>query len=885
MSKPSILEPEPQPGPKWLKQQSSLEEEWEKANARIHNTAQFYRDDPRRIATLLVYIFLVAPVEARPRARIPLLPDSEKLIEAYPEIAQALESAIESGHYEGVLSLPALTGWDCNIEREKWSACFSNTSGEQQPFWDFRLVSDDIRPLLGTKYQGNYHEVMLKNINSMHRAPAHASSATIIQSSGIGKSHTVHELATLVFTIPFNIRHPKERMPYPPEDTSVWEYFCKVSNVESVNHGKARTLLFLARLFSHVSKEIKRVFVKPGAECKLPPCDLAYRWREHTSENTRHSLYEKIINACEKDEPRPDANLWSLFHESAKQFNQLLNVLNAVCTSPDSRDVRILLYFDEAHELGHTIPDGENKLKLYDVVCSCLKAFQCYPIFTLFLSTEPLVLSAEVAGSAQQCRKETFQALLTEMPFDCHATFPLRPETIKLEQLGDLQFLARFGRPLFWTIIEASKAADKSRLIESTMDFARAKLVHANHICEGKYSSLSSLAMLATLDVLITIDYEPRQHLARTCELEMIVSHMRIAFSASQDGSYIRSGYPSEPFLAEAASRQMYHCLKSLPYSMSGLLRENINRGLIDLSQKTEIIMRFLLRMAYIDAIVDEQAGELHRTGDPNFSKGCSFLAFLKALFADQFHDIILRSTPDNSVTSTCAFEDAFENAVVRFTHFVKAEDIDIVIPVLLDKHCALEESSMSALFIQVKRGQRRSSGSTTYITDKMVQGFFTDRVPAEEETDVLVEQREEVSTGEQEDTRPYVTLVAELGVNGPPKDTPFVVTGNTGGRSSARATLESTEGFPRYSIRAYGCTETTWMVVIGSEGDVYKYILGTDDLLADHQRQDEASLELVRQMLPFWHDGTIRYNPQKPEKSVSMNVDESQEQAEEGRG
>lgn len=128
MSKPSILEPEPQPGPKWLKQQSSLEEEWEKANARIHNTAQFYRDDPRTIATLLVYIFLVAPVEARPRARIPLLPDSEKLIEAYPEIAQALESAIESGHYEGVLSLPALTGWDCNIEREKWSACFSNTS-------------------------------------------------------------------------------------------------------------------------------------------------------------------------------------------------------------------------------------------------------------------------------------------------------------------------------------------------------------------------------------------------------------------------------------------------------------------------------------------------------------------------------------------------------------------------------------------------------------------------------------------------------------------------------------------------------------------------------------------------------------------------------------
>lgn len=488
----------------------------------MRKRAEVYQDSG---VNLLAQIHLFAPPEARTRP-IMHISEYEKLIEDNADIVQALESAIESDHYEEVLSMPALTGEDHNTSAENYGP----------------LNIDSATPIAWkAKYQGKYHEVILKNINSMCCAPVHASSAAVIQSSGTGKSRTVHELAALVFTIPFNIRHPREREwgAYPPEDTKIWGYLCNMSNIKSVEHGIARTALFFTHVFSQVANEVKKVLRISGRENKLHPGDLAYRWREHLSQKTRSLLYEQIINACEEAEPGRDADLHTLFHESDKQLNELLKALDTVCAFPNLHDVKVLLYFDEAHELGYTIPNRTYKQKLYDVVDSCLQRFEHYPIFTLFLSTQspigPLAPSAELVGSTQQWGMETLQACFTEMPFDCHPSFPLRPGTFKLEELGELPFLARFGRPLFWTLIEASRARDKSYLIQDTMNLARAKLIRTNDIVG---TTFSPLAMLVMVDVLITIDYEPRQDSAHACQLEMVASQMRIAFSAPQHRPY-----------------------------------------------------------------------------------------------------------------------------------------------------------------------------------------------------------------------------------------------------------------------------------------------------------------------------------------------------------
>ncbi|KAH7890628.1 hypothetical protein F5I97DRAFT_59418 [Phlebopus sp. FC_14] len=692
-----------------------------------------------------------------------------------------------------------------------------------------------------TKFHGDYHEVMLKNINSMDRKAHYANSAAIIQSSGSGKSRTVDALADLVFTIPFNLRHLEEHgsAAYPPQDACVKDYLCDINSVKSIAEAQLRAHRFLSHLFLEVAKEVKQVF---SGRYVSSTQDLAHTWKCHLSKNeNRTKLYERVVQACREAVP-----------DQALPKNQLLHDLRNVHSQADNvRAVEVILYFDEAHELKHVIKGNPEGKTLYDALWSILGLFDDDAIFTLFLSTQSsltlLAPAAEHARSSRQQKPHDVQPPITEMPFDCHPCFPLRPGQFKLEDLKELPFLARFGRPLFWTMIEAAKESQK--VVDGAMNLARTKLIYDDKLDKSHHSTI---AMLAVLDVLITIDYEPKR--VSAIELEMVASHLRVAFSVPRHRLFIRSGYPSEPFIAEAASRQMHHYLQSDNSSMIGLLAQELTNGLIDCSQKGEVVMRLLLRMAYMNAIGTEQSGQL------NFSVGCSFLTFLQALFPANFHDIILQSNPETKKDESLVLENAFKHAVVRFTHFVKAaddsvvkssamvagfvrgsafighntqEDVDIIIPILLEKDAAaIDESVMSAMFIQVKRRKKAGTINAYNIEEKRF-GFF----PKEETTEL----------------RPYVTLVVELGVNELPANIrSHVVIGGRDKRASSRL-LERRAPHPKYSIRAYGCTDKTWGVIPPEHCDRYEQVLGMRGLFVDHPRADEDSLKLVRNMLPYW--------------------------------
>lgn len=60
-------------------------------------------------------------------------------------------------------------------------------------------------------YLGSAHELLFENIKMMfsEKPENYKHEVSIIQSSGSGKSRMVHELSTLAFTIPLNVR-PKE---------------------------------------------------------------------------------------------------------------------------------------------------------------------------------------------------------------------------------------------------------------------------------------------------------------------------------------------------------------------------------------------------------------------------------------------------------------------------------------------------------------------------------------------------------------------------------------------------------------------------------------------------------------------------------------------------
>jgi hypothetical protein len=401
---------------------------------------------------------------------------------------------------------------------------------------------------------------------------------------------------------------------------------------------------------------------------------------------------------------------------------------------------------------------------------------------------------------------------------------------------------------------------------------------------------------MAVLDVLLNLDFEPRREAARSREAELVASHMRTAFSVPKDREYFRSGYPSEPILAEAAARQMdeFQTLSPNVNVMAHLLKDNLNSGLLDAGLRGEVVFRLLISEAHRRAVRKDHPKDFPQI----FSRGCKLITFISELFSENYAAQILNSVPDNS-KSTTKFSKAFANAVVRFTHFGKMADdtgttsyatfaafvrcmaiicwssqdtVDILIPVLLESGAMLKESAMTSMAIQVKR--RKVKGSpAAYEIDQKAIGFF----PPSSETD--------------KDVRPYITLVAELGVQLP--ISPIAVTKpkirqtltqdvpkkekEPYKRKTATPSLSTpsklyiprqpvkmahpTDVHPRYSIFAYGCSDTVYNVIARSDRPLYKLLLANRNFLDEHARDDACSLSAVRRMKPFWSAGSECYH------------------------
>ncbi|KAG6377825.1 hypothetical protein JVT61DRAFT_14603 [Boletus reticuloceps] len=271
---------------------------------------------------------------------------------------------------------------------------------------------------------------MLNNINAMDRSTPLANSVALIQSSGTGKSRMVDEMAKLVFTIPFNVRLPDEPRAYPPEDYVVWEYLCK-SQVKKAEDGEVRAALFFQNLFSEVAIEVERVF---SGRRIASPGEFASEWRNHLTKlggAYREELYKRVVQACKKVglAEGPPQGSPRCSDGVRPTLDRLLAALYKFC---DFRavedDVKVMLYFDEAHELY----GGSRGHRLYDIMQSSLSwsGPGKSPVFTIFVSTQ-LPPSAKF-----------LQAPITETAFDCHPGFPLGIGKWSLNQLGKLHFLA-----------------------------------------------------------------------------------------------------------------------------------------------------------------------------------------------------------------------------------------------------------------------------------------------------------------------------------------------------------------------------------------------------------------------------------------------------------
>ena len=127
----------------------------------------------------------------------------------------------------------------------------------------------------------------------------------------------------------------------------------------------------------------------------------------------------------------------------------------------------------------------------------------------------------------------------------------------------------------------------------------------------------------------------------------------------------MHSSYPSEPILAEAAaSIWSRHRQKDGVLAIPRMLERHLATPLIDKGERGELVARLILTLAY-DAAVRRYQGTLHTCAVP-------FESFLQELFGDTNYERIADNKPDDGDDT---FRDAFKNAYVRFTHFVRAGD------------------------------------------------------------------------------------------------------------------------------------------------------------------------------------------------------------------
>ncbi|KAF8882381.1 hypothetical protein CPB84DRAFT_1965388 [Gymnopilus junonius] len=674
-------------------------------------------------------------------------------------------------------------------------------------FYGLNSVDEVLESAWHDNYVGENHKLLLDNINAIQGGgQPYSNQIAIVQSSGTGKSCMVHEQAKIVFTIPFNLRESIEDkgLAFPSPDKDVRTYFVRTAVSNESHVLKAKYLKFFASLFMKVNGELDAK--RPSIRSKSAE-ELAEWWANHLK-NMRTDLYKAAIANATKtteilpdiqkqndkllaerqqpsqnssnpdDTPNPDDTLGGLMEfaaaKSAKTALEKL-IMNLESIDPKSQGIKAIVYFDEAHSLTKETPQtGEGKT-LYDYLCSCLNEFLGLPMFAIFLLTNSSLAQFAAAPAFTKSARirqgaAITHALITETPFDCYPDFKVKPGELTVKDISEIKFMAKFGRPLFWTFLRGA-GVKVDKFTEEALGLARAKLICYNYI-NGNIADMPRAALMAVLDVQYSLDFEPRREKVQMQEA----------------GLYLRSGYPSEPLLAEAAAEQLWTWRGKNPFVAVEKLTDILDTGLLDRGELGELTGRQILLDAYHRAVEEEQkkppTADTTKVKPPNFSSGCHLITFIKMLFTDGYAQDVLDCTPD--LNKGGKFKDAFKDAIICFTHFGKMADntgvtsaatwvafirhmaimcrngqdsVDCIIPVLLQGNAKVCEHVITAVFVQFKR--RVTAGSTTeLLIDQARLNFFPKILKNCDHGSNIAPYR------------PYLCLAMELGVQPPLPET-----------------------------------------------------------------------------------------------------------------
>ncbi|KAH8113055.1 hypothetical protein DFH11DRAFT_1744480 [Phellopilus nigrolimitatus] len=745
-----------------------------------------------------------------------------------------------------------------------------NESYERKDFKQLRNLPVELA--WKVPYQGGAHLLLYETVATMtwkKGLRSNANSLFIVQSSGTGKSRTVHEHSKLVFTIPFNLTADEEKkgLPYPFPDSEIREYLHNAPR--AFLPARLYFLNFLYDLFSAVLKEVETLedWLKPAKTYG----DVAEAWSFYLEEMGRDNLYRWIARMKYGRDERPLREFLeergirnrfdpAVFDFIAKQtqnkISELISFIGKLvgdddCNSPDAR---VVVSFDEAQYLTNiSIPTsaGSPPRTLYDTFCAAANEILPSPVFFLFLSTqftlwrfEPPQTMSLLDRIISYSDQDNIRPPFTELPFDCFGNEPLiRPGEKTLKDVSTIHFMSQFGRPMFSSLMGAMVHGTEWHMV----NLARAKLIASD---KPDITQMTDDAKLAVLAVRLLIDFNASQVNIQARMVRLVQNHMAIAFSIPKHRETLSIGYPSEPILAEAAARQMNVMRNNRDtMNISLLLRGFVDRGLVDKGEGGELVARLIFTLAYDEAADAYEKDTSENREDPVdessefpfYSRGVPLKYFIVALFGKPMRNTSSKATP-------IMFEMDGISTRRSSAPGPGPAGMDIFIPVLLRDE-KLQEEIMTGILVHVDDRVSAETKVRAEIDERDI-GFFPTQ-PAG-------------GLNANADSRPYITIVMELGVQ------PFYRTQAENEARSAATTATpvfspaqnsttsrnvatssrcpATVAHPRYSIFAIGCSPSVYNVV--DDKDVYATLLS---YLQEHPRQTPDSLSAVRRLKPFW--------------------------------
>ncbi|EDQ98420.1 uncharacterized protein LACBIDRAFT_335978 [Laccaria bicolor S238N-H82] len=636
----------------------------------------------------------------------------EKVVSAHPELIISLRSAWEACRLQPLLDSPLLNFVDNAVAPEGLNVVRPRGNQEEQEWatqksWEYQYK--------GNAAIGLWAHIKV-NYNRKSAPQVYANYASIVQSSGMGKSRMTDELAKTCFVITMNLRGT-HTTGYPPADGALRDY---LTSVTSKNEAFDRADKFFEALFTHTLETLKQE--------EYEGCDysnVASKFRKRMTEgqtmqshNQYHKhFYEEVLykaSQLKRAPPQPQsasaepaemARTNSQPTPAKLALTLLCDFLKELYIRPDGEKADevplIILAFDEAHTIAERKgSENEEQWSVFYQVRQLLRSFRTLSVFSLFLSTTGKISEFTPAAEYDLSKRIIKGDLipgqpLTDLGFDPFAHKISLNGDWNLECLTSPGHICSMGRPLFATRWQAGSDDVKRDILI----FAAAKLMAEEFV--KKFSDDQKLACLAQR---IPLEFQSTNYIEQSNERKQVEGHMRVCLKIDGACQTMTTASSSEPILSEAAYFLM---TRDHSFNAADALKSVMEGFAISKGDRGEFLVLLLLTLAR-----DATVGLPSIYGNPE--KGNRFFSLADFFLGGLFN------CSEKSAQELHKLASDFPQAKMHFSHFVKVHEfkaIDLTSLLLLIGRgagvlCANNQNGVDIINAFLKNGTKLEIGN-----------------------------------------------------------------------------------------------------------------------------------------------------------------------------